>query len=395
MIRKKLLVVDDDPAIGRFISEVAGEIGFKTKIATNTGEFVRAYTDDASVIILDLLMPGADGVEHLRFLSDGNCSAAILLISGFDVGVLRSTEKLAIERGLRVIGSLQKPFGAVDLRNALNAVSLHAPSQPGPFVQPPGIRELAVAINNSDITVHYQPQFDIKNRDLIGVEALARWHHPHRGLIGPDVFVPMAENSGLIDDLTMVVLDQSLRQCAKWSAAGLYTRVSVNMSARSLARLDVPERIMAKIEGNRLEPRQLVLEVTESGLMQELVTSLDILTRLRMKGIQLSIDDFGTGYSSMAQLHKLPFSELKIDHSFVALADTDEEARTIIDTTIMLGHRLGMTVVAEGVETAPVLDILADFNCDIAQGFLLGRPEPAADVLNGIRASLEKEKPVH
>ena len=161
MIRKKLLVVDDEPGICEFISEVTGDISFETIIATNTAEFIRAYTDDASVIILDLLMPGTDGVEHLRFLSDGNCQAAILLISGFDVGVLRAAEKLAIERGLWVIGTLQKPIRIADIHNALRNISAQAPSQAGQYVQPPGIRELAIAITNGDINVHYQPQFGI------------------------------------------------------------------------------------------------------------------------------------------------------------------------------------------------------------------------------------------
>ena len=192
------------------------------------------------------------------------------------------------------------------------------------------------------------------------MEALVRWLHPERGLIYPDEFIWLAEKEGLMEDLTRTVIDQSVHQEQQWQNNVKWICVSVNISAIDITSLKLPEQLAELLEANKLSPSKLTLEVTETALMGELVKSLDILTRLRMKGLGLSIDDFGTGYSSLSQLHRVPFTELKIDQSFVISMLEDEEARAIVKTCVMLGHELKMKVVAEGVESKEHLEILKE-----------------------------------
>ncbi len=370
-----LLVVDDEPDIGAFVRDVARGVGYDAVATDDANEFPPLYSSETDVIVLDLAMPGIDGIELIRLLADNRSRASINLISGFDAGVLRSARELATGQGLRVIGTLTKPISIDDLESLLKDVS--KPDSPYPETgtdEFPSLDELREAIIGKKLSVHYQPQVDMVSRTVTGVEALARWRHPVKGMIPPGMFIRFAEESGLIDDLTTVVMDEALRWTGEWNRAGRRLRTSINMSARTLTNLEFPEQLSAQVRKPGLDPGQVIIEVTESSVMEELSTSLDILIRLRMKGFGLSIDDFGTGYSSMQQLRNIPFTELKVDQSFVSRADTDDEARAIVETTVELGHRLGMTVVAEGVESESVWNLLASLDCEIVQGFLVARP---------------------
>jgi len=182
-------------------------------------------------------------------------------------------------------------------------------------------------------------------------------------------------------ELTHWVIDRTVKQEQLWQDAGLTATVSVNISALDVTGLMLPEQLEELLKDNRLAPARLALEITESALMGELVTSLDILTRLRLKGIRLSIDDFGTGYSSLSLLHKVPFTELKIDRSFVSNMHEDSGARAIVKTCILLGHELHMRVVAEGVENEEHLELLKKMGCDLAQGYFIARPMPGSELM--------------
>ncbi len=376
----KLVVVDDEPDMAGFVHDVAEQAGFAVEQFHNADVFREQYKPCADVIVLDLMMPGTDGVELIRFLSEVGCDSLLVLISGFDPGVLHSAQKLAIEHGLNIAGSLSKPFRHHELQQLLHGLSIspRRPSHTTPD-KPLVVDELREALKSDQLVVHYQPQLSIRDRSLVGAEALVRWQHPTHGLLGPELFITMAERHGLIDDLTWVVLQQAMQQCRNWLDNDLKIRVAVNMSATTLKHLELPERIHQLVRKYRLQPSQIVLEVTENALMQELIKSLDILTRLRMKNFRLSIDDFGTGYSSMVQLHRAPFSEIKIDRSFIMEMDYDAEARAIVETIIMLGDKLGMSVIAEGVETQAEWDRLAALGCGTVQGYLVAKPMPAAD----------------
>jgi len=380
MSQPRLIVIDDEADMAGFINDVALQSGFSVEQFNDAGLFKNQYKKGADVIVLDLMMPGVDGIEIIRFLSDVGCDALLILISGFDPGVLHSAQKLAAEQGLNFSGSLSKPFRHMDLHRLLNGLHIEprrkAPSSSISSCDIPTANELRAAFRNNELVVYYQPKINLQNGAVAALEALVRWQHPNHGLLYPNLFIPMAEQQGLIDDLTWVVLNQVAIQCRAWRSAGIELPVAVNMSANTLRELDLPERITSLVNEHAIEASQLVLEVTETALMQELTKSLDILTRLRMKGFQLSIDDFGTGYSSLEQLHRAPFSELKIDRSFVLDMANDKEACSIVETVIALGHKLGMKVVAEGIETQANLDQLTAMGCDLGQGYHIARPQP-------------------
>jgi EAL domain-containing protein (putative c-di-GMP-specific phosphodiesterase class I) len=376
MKQPRLIVIDDEADLAGFVCEVAEHVGFDVEQFNIAGPFIEQYDKRADVIVLDLMMPGTDGIEVIRFLAGIECDALLILISGFDPGVLHSAQQLATEQGLVVAGSLSKPFRYDDLHQLLSGLSITSKSFARHIaIEPPSVDELREALANNELLVHYQPKVELNGSRITAVEALVRWQHPRHGLLDPDLFIPTAEQYGLIDDLTWYVLEQVGRQHRSWRDQGLTVQVAVNMSAKTLKELDLPEKIGNLVREYGLEPSQLFLEVTETVLMQELTKSLDILTRLRMKGFQLSIDDFGTGYSSLVQLHRAPFSEIKIDRSFVLDMARDKEACAIIETVIVLGHKLGMKVVAEGIETQANLEQLTSMGCDLAQGYHIARPQ--------------------
>ena len=236
--------------------------------------------------------------------------------------------------------------------------------------------ELRRGIGAGELVLHYQPKLDIHTGVLAGVEALVRWQRPGHGLVPPDAFIGLAERTGLIRPLTAWVLDQAIADQAAWAGAGLRIPVAVNLSARAIRPVIVDEiaALLTRASG-RLE-----LEITESAAMHDPERSLAVLERLAGLGVRLTVDDFGTGHSSLAYLERLPVTALKIDRAFVARLDADTANRSIVATTVELGHRLGLEVVAEGVEDDATLAILRAMGCDIAQGFGIARPMPAAAV---------------
>jgi diguanylate cyclase (GGDEF)-like protein len=244
------------------------------------------------------------------------------------------------------------------------------------------VTELREAIGAGDgLVVHYQPKVDVRTGLAVGAEALVRWEHPHRGMVRPDEFIPVAERTGLIRPLTVFVLQQAVAQCARWRAAGHDLAVSVNISARTLLDLDLPNRIDALLTEHRLSPEHLILEITESTIMSDLGRTRDQLVQLTEQGARISLDDYGTGHSSLAQIKSLPIAELKIDKSFITAMTEHSDDAHIARSTIELGQRLGLEIVAEGVETAEVWALLAQMGCHQAQGYHFSRPLPADQFL--------------
>ncbi|HET6340201.1 MAG TPA: EAL domain-containing response regulator [Polyangiales bacterium] len=382
--RPHLLIVDDEPDFAEYLGAVAESVGYRCTIATDACGFEDAIQQDIDLIMLDLVMPGADGIELLRLLAHARHPAGVILMSGFDKRVLVSAESLARELGLCVRGHLEKPIRAADLSQFLTAVSSTPPprSPSAPALPHVSEQELAVAIRDQHFTIHYQPQIDLASGAFIGVEALVRWQHPEHGMIYPDAFIGVAEETGQIDALSWVIYKLAAHEFRKLSDAYGPLHLSLNLSACSLHDLATPEKLVEIARDSGFPLSSLVLEITESGLMRELSSALDILTRLRMKGMGLSIDDFGTGYSMMDQLRRVPASELKIDRSFVAESATDESALLMVEKTIEIGRRMQMQVVAEGVETPEQLALLRRLGCDMAQGYLFSRPLPMPKLLS-------------
>jgi len=240
--------------------------------------------------------------------------------------------------------------------------------------------DLRRALSNDELYLVYQPKVSLADGSLRSVEALLRWKHPERGPVPPDAFIPLAENTGLIGAITHHVLDLALAQARVWSDAGRTLRVAVNVSARNLHDDEFDRSVRALLTRHGVDPTQLLLEVTESALMADPVRAREVLQRLAEQGISISIDDFGAGYTSIKQLRSLPISELKVDRSFVQAMEEDPGEEMIVRSVIELGRNLGLTTVAEGVETPEALVKLAAFGCDTAQGYVLARPMPAADL---------------
>jgi len=374
----EVFIIDDEEKIAELLGETVSLSGFNPNIYTDATVFFEdnQYTDDC-IIILDLNMPKMDGIEVIRQLSNNGSKASLILMSGYDVGVLHSAEKLAFAYELEVMTSIKKPIHLDELMKVLvshrNTLSNTKP-EPEENIYVPTAFDLDIAIEADQLVLYYQPQIDVQSGDIIGAEALVRWIHPEHGMLFPDCFIPLAEQSDLMGKLTSKVLDMAITRISHQKSFGCKVPISVNVSATDINSLVLPEELTEKIRVSILDPSLLTIEITETALMGELATSLDILTRIRMKGFPLSIDDFGTGFSSLSQLHRVPFNELKVDKSFVMQMDTDSEAKAIVKTCIMLGHELSMRVVAEGVESEIAWTMLKEMGCDIAQGYFISHP---------------------
>jgi EAL domain-containing protein (putative c-di-GMP-specific phosphodiesterase class I) len=242
------------------------------------------------------------------------------------------------------------------------------------------IGELPDAIESGQVVVHYQPKFDLETGRVAGAEALVRWDHPQFGLLGPGAFLPLAEQTGLMRPLTLRVLNDALAQCAAWRDEGLDLPVAVNLGAPNLLDLGLPADVHELLAKWDVDPGMLQLEITETIVAADPVRVIEIMNRLGELGISLSLDDFGTGSSSLAYLRELPVQELKIDKSFILGMDEDREAATIVETIVDLAHNLGLRAVGEGIETEEAYRLLAACGCDYGQGFLMGRPMPAAEL---------------
>jgi EAL domain-containing protein (putative c-di-GMP-specific phosphodiesterase class I) len=239
------------------------------------------------------------------------------------------------------------------------------------------VTELRRAIETGALTVHYQPKVALADHELLGVEALVRWRHPEHGLVSPADFIPVAEHTGLIIPVTRIVLRTALEQIARWGEQGRQLQIAVNLSSRCLADVEFPAEIEATLAEFKVPPERLTLEITESGMVGDTERPLPALHRLHQLGVRLSLDDFGTGYSSLSYLRRLPVDEVKIDKTFVLGMATDSGDLAIVRSIVDLSRHLGLTAVAEGVETEMTRALLQDMGCDSAQGFYFSRPLPA------------------
>ncbi|HTD04362.1 EAL domain-containing response regulator [Undibacterium sp.] len=383
-----LLIIDDEKEVGEFTGIVAQSLGFAYTSTTNAGDFLAALDEDVTLILMDLMMPDMDGIELLRLLGQRKCKTTLILMSGYDKRVLETAEELAQTLGLSVAGHLQKPFKLPELQKLLKGYALLNVVAPVAKQASRAVtkEELQRAMVREELVLHYQPQLHIASGEVVGVEALVRWQHPERGLVFPDDFIPQAEALGVIDELGWYVARLGLSEIRQFvSREGTQLKLSLNVSSQSLHDLRLPDTFIALARQYGVAPENVVLEITESGLIKELASALDILTRLRMKRVHLSIDDFGTGYAMMQQLRHVPATELKIDKSFVQDMHQLNSARVVVRKTIEIGHELGMKIVAEGVETKEQLEFLHLNGCDIAQGYYFSRPVPAPILVDWIK----------
>lgn len=372
----RLLVVDDHPDILDFVSQVAEGVGYTVVKAQSQDEFHALLPGfKPTLVMLDLQMPGGDGVELIRALARQNSKANVVLASGMDQRVLNAAEQLGKSHGLAMAGVMQKPIMLGDLECLLGR---YFESRREVTVE-----QLRRAVDRAELRVHYQPKAKLIEGQwkIDSAEALVRWEHPDYGLIYPDEFIPLAESSGLIAALTDFVLQAGIEQIGAWNKRGLELGLAVNLSPRLVSNLEFPDQLAELAARSNIDNSQLTLEVTETAALSDPAHTLDILTRLRVKKFGLSLDDFGTGFSSVTQLYQMPFSELKIDKSLGLDLQRNVEARTIVRSLVELGHNLGLAVCCEGVETEQSLAFLGSIRCDCAQGYYIARPMVADALL--------------
>jgi EAL domain-containing protein (putative c-di-GMP-specific phosphodiesterase class I)/ActR/RegA family two-component response regulator len=379
-LQPSLLVVDDEPELVELIGEFARRAGYDVTTTSNPDDFDRLYHDGFDVVVLDLWMPRRDGIELLRHLAERRSRARVILVSGFDERVLEAARRLAASYGLNVVGALTKPVRLAALTGLLTVSHAPAPETAGLAFEVT-LAALRSAFADDRLVVHFQPQVSLHSGNVVGVEALVRWQHADGALIPPAMFIGIAEAADLGQPLTWRVIEK----VAPVAAALPNISISINLPPVSLTDVTFPDRVMAHLADSGLAASRLHFEITETSVAREAVSALDILTRLRLKGFSLAIDDFGRGYSSLDQLRRLPFSELKIDRSFVSRMDHDAASRSIVEHCITLGHDLGMTVVAEGAETSGVWHELERAGCDIVQGYAVLRPAPLDELADWMR----------
>jgi EAL domain-containing protein (putative c-di-GMP-specific phosphodiesterase class I)/CheY-like chemotaxis protein len=371
-----ILILDDEREIAELIGSLGRKAGFSPIVTTDPGSFQAALKErEPEVIVLDLQMPEMDGVQMLRSLAAEGVRSGVMLITGMDQRTISAAEQYARSRNLCVLGCLQKPFAPEELLETLAKVNQQ--------VQPLTAGDLSRAISNDELVVYYQPtlrRFADGTWDIAGMEALVRWDHPQRGILTPDRFLQVGEDTGLIGPMTDYVLAKGIEQLRGWRTRRLDLGLRINLPARLITDIAFPDRLEQLLREHQVEPEWLTLEITETAMLGEHPDTTDILTRLRVKDINLAIDDFGIGYSSLTQLFRMPFNEMKIDRSVVLRVPQEREASVMVEALVELAHKLTISACAEGVETQEALEFLGDIGCDAAQGYFISPPVPAARV---------------
>lgn len=317
-----------------------------------------------------------DGVFHLRDLA----SKLGTLVNGEGLGTASHelTDGDAITIGdvtLTFSPACGWPDGLIpDWEASHSAVSTE--TQPAAVL--PLMAQLPDALRNGQLLLHYQPQIDLATGEVVGLESLLRWEHPELGMVEPDSYITLAEDTGFIRVVTGFVLQEAAADLKQWRAAGRGIRIGVNLSVLDLQDATLVDRVAEVLDGHDLEPADFVLEATETAVMFDPGVALANLTRLRLQGFRIAIDDFGTGQSSLAYLKDLPAQEVKLDRSFSE--HLEERERTIVTATVQLAHDLKMTVIAEGVENEATAAFLSEIGCDRGQGYHFGKPAPRAAI---------------
>jgi EAL domain-containing protein (putative c-di-GMP-specific phosphodiesterase class I)/FixJ family two-component response regulator len=373
----RVLILDDNANVAATLEAIARRSGHEARSTTDAQEFLRVAADWCpSHLILDLVMPETDGMQVIHALAALRCQAGIIISSGAGARVLDAAQRAAVEGGLVIVGTLPKPFRPQAVRNLLAVGPRdleHAAAGP-PSLASATSAELRKALAANALEVFYQPKIRCSDGSVAGVEALARWPcGPYGRPVPPAEFVPLAERDGLIGHVTWRVIEQAFAWFASCPTPPT-VHLAVNISAVLLGDAGLVDQLGAAAASHGLEASRVVLEVTETGALADPLTTLEVATRLRLRGFSLSIDDFGVGYSSLVQLARLPFAEIKIDAAFVRDIDRSAEARKIVGAVIGLGRSLDLQVTAEGVEDERSLKFLRDAGCEFAQGYFIARP---------------------
>jgi EAL domain-containing protein (putative c-di-GMP-specific phosphodiesterase class I)/CheY-like chemotaxis protein len=387
-----VMVVEDHGFQRKFAARLLQELGIGHVYQAGDGHEALALLrrNRVDLVLCDLQMPGMDGIEFIRNVGQLRLPLSFVFLSSLELSLIATVANMASAYNLKVFGTLEKPLRPEPLARILSMFMEHllqlarnskTHSQPAwPKFTPEEVRRGLLA---GEFVPWFQPKISFCQRKLVGVEALARWQHPELGMLPPAAFIQVAEERediiGLLGD---IMLERSLEACGQWLKQGSAVMLSLNLSALSLNDPELVGRLCESLDRFQVIPQLIIIEITESMLIGNWAQSLETLARLRLRGFGLSIDDFGTGYSSMHHLSHIPFTELKIDRSFVQEAEINPQMRVIIEATIDLARRLKLKTVAEGVERQEDWDFLSELGCDLCQGYLIARPMPGPALMD-------------
>jgi EAL domain-containing protein (putative c-di-GMP-specific phosphodiesterase class I)/DNA-binding NarL/FixJ family response regulator len=370
----RALIFDDEDAVGRLIVRTANMAGIDAVSVVDAASFAaQLQGDPPHVVLLDLQLGATDGVAQLRVLAEHNFTGAIVLMSGFDGRVLGSARTLGQSLGLKIADTLEKPLRLGQLEHLLDRLC-HV-------ITPLTLERLRRAIAEDEMTLDFQPIATRNPKTLLKLEALVRWEHPTMGRIPPGEFLPIAESdAATMDSLTDWVLGAALEAYHVLAELGVSVPMSLNMSMRGLQALILSKRFEQRIRDGNMPAKHLQFEITESAAFADVVHTVDILSRLRLKGIEFAIDDFGTGYSSLKLLQQMPFSEIKVDRTFVTDLTSSCESQAIVRSIRDLAANMGLSCVAEGIESDEIAVALEQLGVHSLQGYFIARPMPVEAV---------------
>ncbi|HUP98756.1 MAG TPA: EAL domain-containing response regulator [Usitatibacter sp.] len=379
----RFLVVEDQGFQRWAVAHLLEGLGAKVVLSATDGadalEIYRNAEPPIDIVVSDLNMPGMDGMEFIRHLGGMGNKVAVILASDLDKALVASVATMTQAYGIELLEAMQKPITGKKLAAALRR---YQPRMKLESVDPTvfGIEEIVEGLRGNEFEPYFLPKMNLQTQVIVGAEAVARWRHPQRGTVLPAAFIPLLETSAeAMDYLTQTIVRKAAAACRQWHDEGREQHVAVNVSLISLTDVSLAERMTQLIAEEGLEPRDVVFEVTETAAASHLGKVLENLSRLRMKGFGLAIDDYGTGYSSMQQLTHIPFTELKIDQTFVRKAATQRSSRAVLESSLEMASKLRIQSVGEGVETKEQLVLLRELGCHLAQGFLIGKPMRAAE----------------
>ena len=380
-----ILIVDDDPVLCEVARSYFHESGARDIALAHNGQdalsIVEKNAEPFDFILLDLKMPVMDGVQFLRHMHERAYQGPIGIISGEGAAISSLAVDLATKCDLKVLGPLAKPLSKASLDAVLSAPGVSGIKADAGASPAMSTHELEAAILNDQVAAHYQPQIDAVTGAVSGVEALARLRHPERGLIAPGLFVPVAEDNGLMPLLTDRMIKNVIADMEVLSRVDSGLTASINLGAAVLNDTAFPDTLAAMIDKSGQDRYRFVFELTESKLIEDSVDSMEVLARLDLAGFELSLDDFGTEFSNIEQLTRFPFKELKIDQHFVRMAIKDDRSKATVASCVSLGKQLGMRVVAEGIETDDVWDLMIRLGADRLQGYQIAKPMPVDELV--------------
>jgi len=393
MNKLNVLVVDDSDVQRNHVMNMCLEQGVTNVIGAINGvdAIDKLLEDKFDLVFIDLEMPIMDGVELSRKIAKDKLAKSVIILSSKDPSLISSIGTMAESDGLTVLGTFKKPMQISDLENSLNRLTTHRDTNENHKIYNRlEVDDLIKGIKEKQITLFYQPKLTCKGLLLKGVEALARWDHPTLGFVSPVEFITAAEEFGVISELTHYLFDIALKQKVQWRDHGINFHLAFNLSPLSLADDNLANNISSQVERHKIEPKEIVLEVTENAICGEISTAIETLAKLRLKGFKLAIDDYGTGFANAQQLSRVPATELKLDRILVDNVATRPQQLAILRSTVNLAKDLGLTTVAEGVENFDDFKLLLKLNVDLVQGYYFAKPMDAKDLVHWLQVDLAK-----